>query len=267
MEDDERPRKILKTWTDSACSNRQVPCSTRKKLERKFRRIASSNEIQKDDAYVSANAHELNIHAQNEFQRYEEGRDSSTEHEAEGNNSKDQSSNITNDERMYFSDSNNSFQEEDYDSDTSNFQNNNNMHANDNNVEGNDVLFDLDFTSQPAFNGSQVTVGEVHFLMETFASSEGLTDKSLGHMLKIMQFILGQNNLPSSLYHYEKIFSGVLSGINYYICCLKCENVIVKAKRYEMNGKPIECEVCETKRQKNLREGVYYVIFDLKRLF
>ena len=272
MENNERPRKILKQWTDSRSDNQQVPYSTKKRLERKFRKIALNHEREENDVYMAVNRNEFNIHVQDEYQGYEEGpeliesnilNDLSAKDEEEGNNSEDHLSNTENNEDMYFSDdNNNSFEEIDYESDSSNVSNDN-----DNNVERDSVLFDLDFLSQPVCNHSQVTVGEVIFLIETFASSEGLTDKSLDYILKIIGFILGRNNLPSSLYHYKKIFSRVLYAINYYLCCLKCENVIVKAKRSEMSEELIECEVCKSKRNKNLTKGIYYVIFDLKRQF
>ena len=102
MENNERPRKILKQWTDSRSDNQQVPYSTKKRLERKFRKIALNHEREENDVYMAVNRNEFNIHVQDEYQGYEEGpeliesnilNDLSAKDEEEGNNSEDHLSN------------------------------------------------------------------------------------------------------------------------------------------------------------------------------
>ena len=127
--------------------------------------------------------------------------------------------------------------------------------------------FDLDFLSTPLFDGSNLTIGETIFMIEAFSSRHGLTKVCIKDLLQMLQIIIGDTDLPHSMYSYERIFSELLNLIHYHVLCKECGTDLIKLNRSEMSEEVILCHNCNSANEKNFKNGSYIVMFDLKKQF
>ena len=76
--------------------------------------------------------------------------------------------------------------------------------------------FDLNFMFTPVFEGSNTTVGETMFLIETFTSRHNLNKVGFQELLDILNILIGLNALPRTIHLWDKQFLYIFSTIEYH---------------------------------------------------
>lgn len=121
----------------------------------------------------------------------------------------------------------------------------------------------IDNGDKPIFEGSDITVGQVVTMIYSYALRHSITKLALQDLLKLINTIVGPNNIPSSIYMINKYVQSSEEKTKLHFYCPNCLQYI--GYFTEASGH-ITCNNCEREyeRPNLVKKGTFFIVNSLK---